>query len=85
MEILFTRPAGKTVFRVFGTSWAGRLTKRDGETVQCGHNHKNRGTAAGCLKRMRRERPGKCQDYRIEELILAKREKASTTKQDKAK
>ena len=55
-------------FAVFGCSWAGRTTWRKGQWVSCGHRHKTRKGTEPCLRRMRRDRPGNCQDYRVGKL-----------------
>ena len=55
---------------VYGCSWKGRETKRDGKYVRCGHQHSTEDDARPCLERMRTEKPGKCQDYRILQLMV---------------
>lgn len=57
-------------YAVFGQSWKGRTTKRNGKTVECGHKHKRREAAEKCAKRMRLSRPGKCQDYQVASLVM---------------
>jgi hypothetical protein len=51
-----------------GCSWRGNRTKRDGKSVTCGHKHRSRTACEACLKLLRAERPGNCQDYRIENI-----------------
>lgn len=53
-------------WEVRGQSWAGRPTKRDGKRVNCGHKHKSEEACQKCLKRMKKEKPGNCQVYRVE-------------------
>ena len=54
---------------VVGCSWKGNITKRDGKMVDCGHKHSTWDEALPCLARMRKERPGKCQNYRIMKIV----------------
>ena len=56
-----------------GCSWAGRTTKRDGKAVRCGHKHRTAAAAEKCVKKMRKERPGNCQNYRTMQIFLVKR------------
>ncbi len=58
-----------SVWIVGGVSWKGRTVLRDGRPVICGHRHRSKAAAGPCVKRMRRERPGKCQDYRAVNLF----------------
>jgi len=55
-----------------GCSWQGNLTKRDGKLVTCGHKHLSHETAKKCLRRMRRSRPGNCQNYITQKVIWRK-------------
>lgn len=48
-----------------GCSWRGNLTKRDGKLVTCGHHHRLRLDAKRCCDQMQKEKPGRCQDYRV--------------------
>lgn len=50
---------------VQGVSWRGNVTKRDGRSIACGHKHESPSQCRNCLVRLRTERPGNCQDYRI--------------------
>jgi hypothetical protein len=59
----------KTAFVVNGCSWRGNLTKRNGKTVLCGHEHDSEEDARKCLLTMKTTRPGKCQDYRVAKII----------------
>lgn len=51
-------------WEVQGQSWAMNPTKRDGKRIKCGHHHKSREGCERCLTKMKKERPGKCQQYR---------------------
>jgi len=53
-----------------GCSWKGRTTKRNGKTVSCGHKHRSREAALKCAKKMRKEKPGNCQDYRPQHIFM---------------
>jgi len=53
-------------WEVQGQSWAGRVTKRNGERVVCGHKYKNQEACQRCLRKMQKEKPGNCQKYRVE-------------------
>lgn len=55
-----------------GVSWKGRMVKRDGKIVTCGHKHKTEKAAQVCVKAMRLEKPGKCQQYRTAEIHRVK-------------
>lgn len=50
-------------WQVQGMSWRGKVTKRDGKRITCGHEHKSRDNCKKCEKKMRKERPGNCQCY----------------------
>jgi hypothetical protein len=63
-------PITKRYFQVTGCSWAGKTTRRDGKAVTCGHKHRSRKTAEPCERRMRETRPGNCQDYRAQEIVV---------------
>lgn len=52
-------------WEVQGQSIWGKHMKRDGKFITCGHRHKSEKACEKCLKRLRKERPGKCQTYRI--------------------
>lgn len=58
-----------TAYIATGCSWKGNITKRDGKPVECVHKHATREEAQPCLERMRKERPGRCQDYRIFKIV----------------
>ncbi len=60
----------KTVYISMGCSWKGNLTRRDGKLVTCGHQHMTFLEAEPCRDIMRKEKPGRCQDYRISKIIL---------------
>jgi len=64
-----------TKYSVFGCSWKGNLTKRDGKAVWCGHLHDSAEDAGECHARMLCDRPGRCQQYRVSELVVEVREK----------
>lgn len=57
-------------FVVQGCSWKGRMTRRDGKVVDCGHKHKTHAAAEPCRRRMKKTKPGDCQDYRIAKLEI---------------
>ena len=59
----------KRFWVVRGCSWAGRF-RRNAPRLDCGHRHKTREGCVKCVARMRRERPGKYQDYRPFEMML---------------
>jgi hypothetical protein len=54
----------KEFHEAFGCSWQGKTTLRDGHPIRCGHKHRTWQAAEKCAKKMRKNRPGKCQDYR---------------------
>jgi len=56
---------GKSIFVAQGCSWAGKITHRNKKIVSCGHQHTSLKEAEKCVKKMRKERPGNCQDYRV--------------------
>lgn len=58
---------------VLGCSWRGHYTKRDGKLVRCGHKHRTEAAAKRCRDKMRKTKPGNCQDYRAVEIHLVKR------------
>ena len=60
----------KTVYIAMGCSWQGNLTRRDGKLVTCGHRHKTSANAERCHNRMRKEKPSKCQSYRVFKINL---------------
>jgi len=60
----------KTRYVVMGCSWQGNMTRRDGKLVTCGHQHETFLEAEPCRAKMRKEKPGRCQDYRIARIIL---------------
>jgi hypothetical protein len=51
-------------WEVQGVSWWGNVTKRNGKRITCGHKHNSFENCAKCVKKMKAERPGKCQTYR---------------------
>lgn len=53
-------------WQVEGQSRMGKAMKRDGKRVVCGHKHRSKKACLSCLKRLRKERPGKCQMYNIQ-------------------
>ena len=79
MKLLKTRKA----YIVCGCSWHGNLTKRDKKTVNCGHKHKTWQAASKCISKMRKERPGNCQDYRAFEFIWIPKLKAGLLERKK--
>lgn len=46
-----------------GQSRYGKQTKRDGQRVQCGHQHKSEAAAEACARRMEKDDVGHCQRY----------------------
>jgi hypothetical protein len=52
-------------WQVEGQSWRGNPIKRDGKRVNCGHEHKSEEACNKCLRRMKKEKPGKCHQYTI--------------------
>lgn len=56
-------------WEVQGCSWKGNIVKRDGKPVRCGHRHKTERDCEKCIKKMRAERPGHCQNYRSFHII----------------
>jgi len=59
-------------FEAIGTSWTGNVTKRDGKLIGCGHKHRTKSAAERCVRRMEREQPGNCQQYKVGELRMEK-------------
>ncbi len=57
-------------YEVYGLSWKGNITKRDGKSVRCGHKHTTWEEAVPCRQQMEKEKPGKCQQYRIEWICI---------------
>jgi hypothetical protein len=48
----------------------GRTTLRDGKAVTCGHQHQTEEECQPCVKKMRQEKPGNCQDYRPAQMTM---------------
>jgi hypothetical protein len=53
-------------WEVQGQSHRGRLIKRDGKAIKCGHEHKSKEACQKCLDKMKKEKHGNCQYYAIE-------------------
>lgn len=76
-----TVPKSIEYWEVFGTSWKGRITKRENKIVaRCEHRHASRATAARCVDSMRKKRPGKCQDYRSFNIMIVRVPKSAAGK-----
>lgn len=54
---------------VHGESRRGVTTKRNGKVVSCGHRHRTQAAAKKCEARMRLDRPGNCQTYRVASIV----------------
>lgn len=59
-----------TRFQVFGESRRGRMARREGKPVTCGHLHLTKDEAAPCLEELRKNRLGNCQRYSISQVKL---------------
>jgi hypothetical protein len=51
---------------VAGTSRWGRLIRRDGKFVSCGHKHRTKAAALRCLPKTTRLQPGNCARYEVQ-------------------
>lgn len=58
----------KVFFEVFGCSRRGNVTKREGKTVLCGHEHRTQQGAYRCCILLLKSRPGGCQHYKVREV-----------------
>jgi hypothetical protein len=77
--------AKKAFWEVVGCSWAGKTTKRNGKAVTCGHRHKTQSATKPCVAKMRKSKPGNCQDYRAVEVVYKKADRSDARKPNRKK